>query len=244
MKIKIVHIISRFKMNGPEAVVYELIAHLNSQGFKQAVIYFQQGPHVERLQLLGVSTHHVRGFLFRYDPVFWIRLLSIIKQLRPSCLHSCSWSATLAARFAGYILTIPSIASVLKRFDHNGKFCALVDRLTMGLSNVIVAGSPKIAESIVQKTQAQNVKVIVSGVDAHAMKNQGLHYRKTRYELELSDEHIVIGSVGQFYSKMQYTLLLDSFALINTQYPLTRLVLIGTGPEENALEKADASFRN
>jgi len=57
-----------------------------------------------------------------------------------------------------------------------------------------------------------------------------------RESLGLSEENFVIGSVGRLHPQKNYPLLLKSFALVNRDFPQTRLVIVGVGSQEGMLK--------
>src|SRR5579859_5390998 len=95
---KVVHLISSLKIGGAESLLYDLIVGLGNQDYEHHVIYFHHGPHVARLEQLGVSTYQVRGIITLYDPIFFWRLARLIKKLKPDVIHSALWAANFAGR--------------------------------------------------------------------------------------------------------------------------------------------------
>lgn len=234
--IKLVHFSSSLQIGGAEAILYDLITHLNKPPFKHVVITVHNGPYSERLRSQGIPVFQVRGLLFRYDFLFWIRLWLLLRRLRPDCLHTLLWSANVTGRIMGWLLGIPTVSAVHNNVDQDGRLRNMFDMLTMRLSKKIIAVSPGVADSLRTRwAGARSLEVIPNGINAQEILDQGERYKKSRYELGLADEHFVIGSVGRFHPIKRYDLLLESFAMVNLHQPLSRLVLVGAGPQEGAL---------
>src|SRR3989338_499157 len=106
-KIRLVHMITSLERGGAQTVLYELLEGLDKTRFEQVVIYFIPGVYVQKIEALGIKTYHVRGFLCAYDPLFFVRLIRLIKVMQQDktidCLHTVLWSANFIGRiFASY----------------------------------------------------------------------------------------------------------------------------------------------
>lgn len=239
-RIKLLHIISSLEVGGAQAVLCDLIEHLDSEQFEHKVIYFHAGPHSARLQALGVQMYQVDGALFRYDPVFFIRLFKLVRRLKPDCIHSLLWAANVSSRVVGRMLGIRVISALHNNVDQDGLIRAAFDRLTLALTDQFVAVSKGVAQSLTKRDRwvpAHKISVIPNGVNVAEVRERGLQYQQSRYALGLTDEHVVIGSVGRFVAVKNYRLLIKAFALVNYEHPMTRLVLVGSGPQESALRE-------
>ncbi len=234
----LVHLISSLKIGGAESVLCSIVDHLDSTQFNHHVIYFHDDSHNERLRSKGITLHQVKGLVCIYDPVFFVRLFRLIKKLQPNCIHALLLAGNIYGRIIGRLLHIPVISAIHNMVDQEGAFRGLLDRLTATYAQKIVVVSDEAAQILKARNNwipAERIQVIRNGVNADEVRERGMQFQKTRYEIGLSDEHFVIGSVGRFESVKRYDLLLESFALVNNNYPLTRLVLIGIGSQEQYL---------
>lgn len=235
-KINLVHVTTSLALGGAETVLCEIVQHLDAKKFDQTVVYFYDGPHLERLKALDIPAIRVKGLFFQYDPVFWIRLIKLLRKLKPDCLHSLLWSANFCVRLIGHFFKIPVVNALHNHSQLNGTLRQLLDKITGSMADKYIAVSSQVACSM-DWIPAQKIEVIGNGIDTKTLLIKGMQYKKTRYELELSDEQFIIGSVGRLVPSKRFDLLIESFALINQQFPLTRLMIVGSGPEEVALKK-------
>lgn len=112
----------------------------------------------------------------------------------------------------------------LRRADHLTTICE-------GLRGEIVArGIPK-----------ERVTVIPNAVDAQAFRVGGEPDVELRRRLGL-DGAAVVGFVGSFYGYEGLDLLIEAFALMQKERPEVRLLLVGGGFQEAALEAQAASL--
>lgn len=234
----IIHLISSLKIGSAESVLCSIIDHLDPSQFHHHVIYFNEAPYSQRLSAKNVTLHQVKGLVCAYDPIFFVRLFRLIKKLHPGCIHALLWAGNIYGRIIGRLLGIPVISAIHNSADKEGAIANLLDRLTSAFAQKIVVVSDEAAQALRTRNSwipAERIQVIRNGVNADEVLSRGMQFQKSRYDLGLSEEHFVIGSVGKFEANKRYDLLLESFALVNNNYPLARLVLLGTGSQEDHL---------
>ncbi len=234
----LLHITSSLKMGGAEAVLYELINGLGNDEFEHYVIYFYGGPWEVKLRELGVQLYHVRGGICLYDPVFCARLYKTIKRINPESIHSLLWAANVSSRVVARMLSIPHVSVYHNNIDQDGKLRNWLDKLTRRFSRQLVAVSQEVAQSVVvtdRRLSLDNILVVRNGVNAADLLSIGEAQAVARDSLGLCAEHFVVGSVGRFCPVKNYPLLLESFMLLYEQFPYARLLLLGTGPDEQKL---------
>lgn len=234
----LVHLISSLTIGGAESVLCSIIDHLDPDQFHHHVIYFNDGAYSERLSAKNVTLHQVKGLVCLYDPVFFIRLFRLIKKLHPGCIHALLWAGNIYGRIIGRMLGIPVISAIHNTADQEGTIANVLDGLTAAFAQKIVVVSDEAAQTLRTRNSwipAERIQVIRNGVNADEVLARGMQFQKSRYDLGLSDEHFVIGTVGKFEANKRFDLLLESFALVNNNYPLARLVLLGTGSQEQYL---------
>ncbi len=239
-KIKLLHITSSLQMGGAERVLFELVTALDPQKYAQTVIYFHSGPYEQLLTKAGIIIIPIKGWLFRYDLVFWVRLWNAIRAVAPDQMHTLLWVANLAGRIMGRLLRIPTVAVVHNNVTQDGPIRSVVDHLTFSKRDTLIAVSPEVRDSLCSRHQwlpAQQVRVIPNGVNVDLFSHAATEVRTKRLAYGYSPEHIVIGSVGRFVPVKQYDLLLASFAAVYKQLPNVRLLLVGTGPQEKQLRE-------
>ena len=237
IKKKIVHLISSLKIGGAESLLVDLIQGLGTDHYEHHVVYFHEGPNVKRIEDLGVPVYKISGLVCLYDPLFVYRLVMTIKKIRPDLIHAALWAAHLFGRIAGKLLKIPIVGAVHLGVDTDGRVRNSIDTLNFGWSNHIIAVSQQVKESIQARgwIDKSRITVIRNGIDPHAIIARSNLSPQTRESLGLSSEHIIIGSVGRFIARKNFSLLLESFAHIAAERDNVRLMLVGLGPQEAEL---------
>lgn len=238
--LRLVHMISSLKIGGAEAMLVDLVDYLRNKEFDQHVVYFYEGPHLQYIQKRGIPTYQIKGLLCLYDPLFFIRLFLLIRKLKPDCLHTLLWAANFSGCLIARIVRIPIVTALHNNIDQNGRVRIYLDRFVIGKASMIVAVSEGVKKSLLSFFPARHlpsIKVITNGIDAAKVRKQGWQFNKKRSELEYSDEHFVIGSVGRFVSIKNYSLLIEQLPLLLYDYSHVRVIVIGTGHQEKYLKK-------
>ncbi|MFT6765315.1 MAG: glycosyltransferase involved in cell wall biosynthesis [Alteromonas naphthalenivorans] len=233
-KLHVVHVISNLGVGGAEGVLYQLLHHIDNSKFKHTVLYFHDGPYVEKIKKLGIKTYQVTGLLCAYDPVFMFRLFSLIKKLNPDCLHTLLWAANLLGRLIASYLQIPHVEVLHNNIDQNGVVRMAFDRLTANQRGELVVVSDGVHDSLKHYAPwliVRSAQVIKNGIDSNQQEGEKI----TRESLGLTPGHFVIGSVGRFEWVKNYGLLLTAFALLYDDHRKARLVLVGQGSQEQFL---------
>ena len=219
-------------MGGAERMLYQLVS---STEFEHTVFYFHAGPFVQQLEDLHIKTVQIKGYFFRYDPLFLWRLYHAMRSENPDVIHAMLWAANVAARLCAYFLGKPLITAYHNNVCQDGRFRNFSDRLTFMMSDKHIAVSEQIAQALKVRTKQstmQHIEIIPNGIDIAAYVSS-----LTKEDLGLSADTFVIGAVGRFVALKRFDLLFEAVATCNVPRTLIHVLLIGVGPEEKALRK-------
>jgi len=234
-KIKLLHITSSLKIGGAEAVLCDIVRKLGHDKFEHHVIYFHDGPNVERMTGIGARLYHVKGFVCLYDPLFFTRLFFLIKRLKPDVIHSLLWSANVSSRVVAKMLRIPNISAYHLDIYNDGMLRNTIDRATRKMSDCVVAVSNDVATSLGGAHTYKKKFVIKNGIDFNYLHSSASKDCITRKDLGLSSDLFVIGSVGRLHPQKNFPLLLKSFAQVSKVRKNVRLMIVGVGALEKEL---------
>jgi len=236
-KIKLLHVTSSLKIGGAEAVLCDIVRTLGNDEFEHHVIYFHEGPNVERIINFGAKTYHVKGLVSLYDPIFFIKLFLLIKKLKPDVIHSLLWSANVSSRLASWFLKIPNVSVYHLDIYNDGFFRKVIDRSTRKISDYIIAVSDDVAQSLGSKITYKKIEVITNGIDFDYLHNNVMKNKIKKEDLGFCEDNFIIGSVGRLHPQKNFSLLLKSFALISNVKKRARLVIVGVGNQEIYLKE-------
>ena len=232
--IKLVHVTSSLRMGGAEKVLYMLVKKLAEQDFEQSVLYFHDGPYVDKISQLGVKTIRITGGLWQYDLLFFVRLYKTMKQEQPTVIHALLWAANVTARLCAWLLVIPIVSVYHNNVEQDGILRSLCDRLTVHCSDKLVAVSDQVADSMKQRSwlPADRMSIIPNGIDTDCLKQVHMMHKQ---EIGLPADSFVIGAVGRFVLVKRFAHLISTYAHIKNMEQ-SYVVLIGcSGPAEQQL---------
>lgn len=237
--IKVAHVISSLKKGGAEEVLCSLLERLDPDQFVSYVLYFHDGPHVDRLRDRGIKLYHIRGILRMYDPVFWCRLIYTLYRIKPDCIHALLWSAQCASRVIGRLMHIPVVTVYHNQATLESGMRLFLDRITLTCATKVVAVSHTVAQSIIKAHSfipVSSITTIANSIDrARVEKYLSTHASISKADLNIPGNARVIGTVGRLHAVKNHALLLQAYALVQQHYPDSYLILVGDGPEQERL---------
>jgi sugar transferase (PEP-CTERM/EpsH1 system associated) len=237
------HVLPFFSCGGTELVVRRLIASLDTLEFQQNVCVmrgfdaalasatqcedriFQAGDSCERFQF----------------PL--LRLMRIMRRLRPHVVHTRNWGAleaVLAARLAGVPATVHSEHGYdMDTISGLPLRRRVIRRHMYALTDVLFTVSNELREFHARQASipADRIRVLYNGVDAERFAFRSQARAETRARLGIRSESVVVGSVGRLVPIKDYPLTFRGISqLIQRGHDIVFL-LVGGGPELDTLEQ-------
>jgi glycosyltransferase involved in cell wall biosynthesis len=211
--MRILHVTSSLRVGGAEAVLYDLAAGLQRRGHTQGVACIHPGPFAARIEALGIAV-----------TVGW-NVHRAVRRFAPDVVHSLLWAANFLMRFA----SVPVVAAHHLPWPSEGKLRNALDRATLRFVRPAVAVAPHVQASLPFPS-----RVIANAVDTHRIRAA---IPVPRAALGLQDDDFVVGSVGRLIARKGFTRLVTMFARLQLCCAHARLVLVGAGPDEQALRR-------
>jgi glycosyltransferase involved in cell wall biosynthesis len=159
-----------------------------------------------------------------------------VRRERPAILHTFLFYDNLIARAAGLVAPGTAVLNGIRGYHNDSRPLAHgVDRLTLPLSDAVVSNSRAGAEYLRDQGLPENaVAVVPNGRDLDAYRDgsaDGL-----RDEFDVPEHAPVVGTVGRLVERKGQFDLLRAWALVRESHPDAHLVVVGYGPEREALE--------
>jgi sugar transferase (PEP-CTERM/EpsH1 system associated) len=172
-----------------------------------------------------------------------LRLVRIMRRLRPHIVHTRNWGALeaiLAARFANVPVTVHSEHG----YDMHTVSCLplrhrLIRRGLYKLTDVLFTVSNELREFHARQVgiSAECIRVLYNGVDTERFSFRNEARADTRARFGIGSESVVVGSVGRLVAIKDYPLAFRGISqLIQCGHDVT-VLLVGTGPELARLEQ-------
>lgn len=237
---RIMHVLDRLASGGMERSLLKVISGQDPDVFEHSICTvrgadteFGLPPSVNLIQAGRESI----DFQFNVP-----RLWRIMRKCCPTIVHSRNWGgleAVFAARLAGVPVVVHSEhgydMGTLRSFPVRQR---LVRSLAYAMADCVFAVSDELknfhaAQAIVR---AASIKVLYNGVDTQRFRPNPEKRLAVRRELNISDDALVVGSVGRMVAIKNYSLLLQAAEDVVARIPNVRIALVGSGPELCNLE--------
>ncbi len=171
------------------------------------------------------------------------RLWGILRRFRPDVVHCHLFRATFVgaplARLAGVPIVLETYhgRELWRQGRLKGSF--VVDRFVSRYIDRVIAVSKAAAHFLVEAKgiPSEKITVIPNGRDLnHFLPGNGQRGTAIRQHLNIPDQAPVLGAVGRLEAQKGHRFLLDALPTILAKAPETRLVLLGQGSLQTALE--------
>jgi glycosyltransferase involved in cell wall biosynthesis len=220
---------------GNEKWLSILATGLQARGH-DVIVSCAAGPVREKLHALGIATSRVRprGDLDVFSALsfaFWL------KHQKPDAVLITSNRPTLFAAWAAHVAKVPRTVvrmGIVREPPPRGPrayaFAHWIDD--------IIANSTEISDA--WNAPGARVHVVMNAIEERSAEHAQLR-EKLRNELQLPAGTLIIGGAGHLAHRKGFDLLLEAFA--RAQIPSSVLVIVGDGPEREALGRLAASLQ-
>ncbi len=236
-RLKILHLTHDMGIGGTEQVIKQLITGLDQAKFDCQVLCLdgQIGPLGNQLQAQGIvidNLHRQPGF----DLALIKAIRDVLRIQQVDILHCHQYTPYFYGVLAAMFTNVRVIYTEHGRFHPDGY--SWKRRVVNPLLNLATDSITTISEATRQALihyewfPARSIKVIYNGIRDNA---SDIANTKDRSSIELPDEAIVFGTIARLDSIKNHRMMLDSFSIVRKQRPDTRLLIVGDGPERDAL---------
>jgi glycosyltransferase involved in cell wall biosynthesis len=243
---------TQMEIAGSQRVMLSLARWFHNEGYPvQAIFYYdKQGLeatwqrdnnfHVTSLQARRIKSNPISN-LFRLVRG-QLRLFSILRKNIKSVIAFTPHSNLLGLPLA-WIAGVPvRIGTHHGHIEGSSRLLSwLHGRLTnSSLCSMMVAVSSQVREHAVRREGASKSKIIVieNGIEPFAFKENSFESRRViRSSLGLTEQDLLILTVGRLTIQKGHTYLLDAVKILSSKYPNTNFLFAGDGPLHEELQK-------
>ncbi|MYW63780.1 glycosyltransferase [Streptomyces sp. SID8379] len=238
--MKVLHVITGLGAGGAEQQLRLLVRHL--PGSHDVVTLTNPGQVAEGLRQDGVRVAHL-GMAGNRDARALPRLVRLVRDGRYDVVHTHLYRACLYGRVAARIAGVRAVVAT----EHSLGDAQIEGRpLTSGVRALYLAGerlgrstvavSPAVAERLRRWGVAPHrVHVVPNGVDVPRFAFDPASRAAVRHELGLPADAFVLGGVGRLVAGKRFDVLIAALRDLPGD---VRLLLVGTGPQEESLRRA------
>jgi len=176
-----------------------------------------------------------------------IRLRPLLKKLNLDIIHVHSpfMLGRLGARWAKK-LNLPLVFTFHTLYDQYVHYVPFGQNLTKEITkkfcaefcnhcDLVIVPTGVITDHLKNWGVAADIRVIPTGIKLENFRQEQKNWLQTKFNIDPAAKIII--SVGRLGKEKNFGFIIDSFKEIAAAYPDTRLVLVGNGPEKEALAK-------
>jgi glycosyltransferase involved in cell wall biosynthesis len=242
-RIRVLTLVDRISGGGGgERVAVNITMHLDAARFDRTLCVTRPSAPalLDEARAAGVRVIELNRRR-QLDITAWRPLVRHRRTLGIDILHSHKFGSNVWSAVGARLLSIP----ILVTHEHSWSFAGdrrrvLLDRyLVAGRAAAMIAVSEADARRMaeIERIPASKIRVIPNGIEAPAVADP----LKLRHELGLGDDVPIVGFVGSLRPEKRADVIIEAARGLKDAGRKFRLVLVGSGPEERALQRQAAS---
>jgi len=174
----------------------------------------------------------------------YFKLLKIIRSYKPHIIHGAVFGGVALACVAGFLGRVPVIiAEETSDPQNRSARASKLLRLLVSLSDKIIAIAPSVVIYLnkVAHIPLKKIQLINNGVEVPRTVHKN-EVDQIRLNLGITDDDIVIGSVGRLFDDhKRFTDLVKAIAALPQKHNL-KLLIVGDGADREMIKKTAADF--
>jgi len=256
-RIPVLRVIARLNVGGPALHVAYLSAGLTPRGYdttlvagtiargEESMAYVAEQAGARLVTLPSLS----REIAPLHDALAAIRLARLIREVRPTILHTHTAKAGTVGRVAALLAGDARPPIVIHTFHGHvlhgyfgpakSSFFRLLERLLAKVTTVLVAVSPEVRDDLVRLGVAPAEKFVVVrlGIELEQRVATDVPREEIRRRLGIPQTRFVIGWLGRMTGVKQTQDLLGVLAALHEKGVDAGLLVVGDGPDRVGLEE-------
>jgi glycosyltransferase involved in cell wall biosynthesis len=244
--IRTLHIINDLSIGGAEMTLYKLLSRTDRSKFNPTVISLNGvGKVGDRVKQLGIEVDAVGMKPSGLRARSLVRLVRILRRVKPHLIQGWMYHGNLAAQFAGLFVPRPvsiiwNIRQSLYSLDDEKPATARAIRLgarLSGLPSMILNNSQKsVSQHAAIGYETTRTVVIPNGFDTETFIPAAEARVSVRAELGMPGDAILVGRIGRYHHTKDHPTFLRAAALLLRDYPDTQFLLAGNDVDWNNRE--------
>ncbi len=243
-RLTIHHVLTSFHIGGGERVALDLAAQQVTAGHEVSVVSLEapgDGPLAAEFLARGVSIIRQAKRPVGVDPILAVRLGRVFRRHSVDVVHTHNPLPLIYAAAAGRVTGARVVHT-----KHGVNEASLRLRRLRSVAARFVHSFVAVSEDTAEVARSQRdctpdrLSVVRNGIDLSRFGPDDQARRAVRAELGIPEDAWVVGTVGRVVGLKNHALLVRAMsALLGDK---TRLVVVGDGPEMNALKAAVAEL--
>jgi glycosyltransferase involved in cell wall biosynthesis len=242
--VSVVYIITGLKTGGAEIMLTKLLANIDRTRFEPTVISLTDtGTLGSAIQSLGIPVHGL-GFSFSFNLSSFLKLILLLKRIKPLLVHTWMYHADLVGGLAAKLTGVTSLTWSIRQTNlspsYNKLSTLLIARICAAFSSFfpvrIVVNSKQAASSHVRFGYT-NTKfhLIHNGFDSKQYYHIPGSHRTLCSELKLASATQLVGLIARYDPQKNHFGFLKAAKVVLNLMPDTHFVLAGSGVDRENL---------
>ncbi len=237
----IVHAIDTTGPGGAETVFLDIAQQLHLTHYDNFAIIKGPGWVEEQLKQRGIRYHILKPHGFLSIHYYW-QVYQLLKRENAALVHAHLLGSTLTYSLLTLLARLPLIATLHGRVDinPNERFVSIKQKIMRMGVNQLIAVSRDLAAYVEQRGlfPVKAIDVIYNGVNEQRYKKSVSD--ALRKQLNIPEDAILIGSLGNVRRAKSYETLIDAVALLKN--PQLHFVIAGH-QKQDLMEKLEVQMR-
>jgi len=241
--IRVMHVIDKLSVSGSGThgitrAIDWWITHFDSRQF-QFTVCSLRFPEVagETFKKKGIPIYFLSKA--KFDPATLTSLLKLIQQKKPNILHLHGYGASNFGRLASSLTGIPNIVHEHLVIENQPFYQNIADSLLSPLTTQAIAISPPVLDFMVarRKIKPEILETFFYGIPLSEFKlPKQDEVIQERESLGITPDEQVIFYAGRLAEQKGLIYLLKAAILILKDFPKTRFLIVGDGPDMSMLQ--------
>ena len=234
-------------LGGTERQIRQLIAGLQEQGatMSLAVLHGRPWPRIEQVFNCPTYFAQAESLSSLHGMAALVRLRRWIRVQRFDALQTFFIESNLIGPFIARAARVPVVIGSRRNLNYwMGRRAALLQRLANTLVTRLIANAQAVKDVIVttEGISPSKVCVLYNTLETGRFSTDAEARARTRRELSLPPDAIVVGTVSNLRPVKGLPELIDAAARVHRLHPEVRFVIIGEGPLRADLERQIAGL--
>lgn len=240
LPIRVLHVLPWVTSGGVERRRLELARALDAKVFEQRVVCLQARDSL-RADFLraGVTVDVIGGSGSPWDFGSVLKVARLARAFSPHIIHGAVFEGVTLATLAGRLARVPNVVvEEISDGENRSRRAQLLFRAYAQLATECVAVSQYAKQQLVNSgIPSRHIRVIVNGVSPPVLPSPE-RVAELRGLWGLAPQDFVVCTAGRLHNEhKRITDLLDAFARLKAAVPNAKLLIIGAGQEQRALEE-------
>lgn len=233
-KIRILELYTNSNIGGVQQHILSLLKEYNREIVTPLFCCFgKKGEIGIEIEKLGINCTFLNKPKYkRFSLPIIIDLYKLMKQKQINIVKTHNYYANLYGRLAALLAGVP-VKIVCIHIDYHRKdrrlMRRIINKLLSKITDKIVAVSETVKMDILKYDHVleDKVTVIYNGIDGDRFL--GIEKNLIRFELSLSPEVLIIGTVGRLVFQKGHQYLLEAISKLKVRIPHLKLLIVGDG---------------